>query len=92
VTRLWTAVRRQPVRAYLYGLLAPGAALAVGYGLTTADKAALWIALGGVVLVPTAAELARRKVTPVDDPRTRDGRPAELVPEPPADGSDPWIL
>lgn len=87
---VWAALRREPVRAYLYGLLAPAAALAVAYGLTTQDKAALWIALGGVVLVPGAAELARRKVTPTDDPRTKTGQPAELVPEPPG-GSDTWI-
>lgn len=91
MSRVWAAVRREPVRAYLYGLLAPGAALAVAYGVISQDKAALWIAVGGVVLVPGAAELARRRVTPTDDPRTKAGQPAELVPEPPA-GSDPWIL
>ena len=91
MSRLWAAVRREPVRAYLYGLLTPGAALAVAYGLVEQAKAALWIALGGVALVPGAAELARRKVTPTDDPRTKAGQPAELVPEPPADGSTTWI-
>lgn len=91
MTRLWAAVRREPVRAYLYGLLAPAAALGVAYGLTTADKAALWIALGGVVLVPGAAELARRRVTPTDDPRTKAGKPAELVPETPDEPTD-WLL
>lgn len=90
--RVAAALRREPVRAYLYGLLTPGAALAVAYGLLEQNKAALWIALGGVVLVPGAAELARRKVTPTNDPRTKAGRPAELVPEPPPDGSTTWIL
>lgn len=90
--RLAAAVRREPVRAYLYGLLTPAAALAVAYGLLGQDKAALWIALGGVVLIPGAAELARRKVTPTNDPRTKTGQPAEIVPEPPTDGSDAWIL
>ena len=70
------ALRREPVRAYLYGLLVPGAAVAVGYGVLSADKAALWVALGGVVLVPGAAELARRKTVPYaynaasEDPKT----------------------
>lgn len=82
-SRVLAAVRREPVRAYLYGLLAPGAALAVTYGAVTQNKAALWVALGGAVLAPGAAELARRKVTPTKDPRTTDGRPAELLPEPP---------
>ncbi len=89
--RLWGAVRREPVRAYLYGLLAPGAALAVAYGVVEHDKAALWIALGGVVLVPGAAELARRQVTPTSDPRTKTGQPAELVPEA-GDPDDGWLV
>lgn len=91
MSRVWAAVRREPVRAYLYGLLAPGAALAVAYGVTSQDRAALWIALGGVVLVPGAAELARRRVTPTDDPRTKAGVPAELTPDPPADDDATWI-
>ncbi|HEY9414917.1 MAG TPA: hypothetical protein VIQ30_09190 [Pseudonocardia sp.] len=88
--RVAGALRREPVRAYLYGLLTPAAALAVTYGLVEQDKAVLWIALGGVVLVPGAAELARRKVTPTSDPRTKAGQPAELVPEPPPDGISLW--
>lgn len=83
MTRLLAAVRRRPVRAYLYGLLVPGFALAVAYGVTSADKAALWIALGGAALVVTGGELAQTKTTPVADPRTKDGKPAELLPEPP---------
>jgi hypothetical protein len=91
VRRLWAALRREPVRAYLYGLLAPGAALAVAYGVVEQNKAALWISLGGVVLVPGAAELARRRVTPTDDPRTKAGEPADLTPEPPPDDDATWI-
>lgn len=64
MTRLWAAVRRRPVRVYLYGLLTPGFALAVAYGLLSADKAALWITLGGAALVVTGGELAQRKTTP----------------------------
>lgn len=88
--RLAVALRREPVRVYLYGLLAPGAALAVGYGLLSSNEAALWLALGGVVLVPGATELARAKVTPTSDPRTKAGQPAELVPETP-DNPDAWL-
>ena len=88
MTRLLAAVRREPVRAYLYGLTVPGAALAVAYGLTSADKAVLWVGLAAAVLVPGGVELARRKTTPVADPRTRDGKPAYLEhdrPPPPAE-------
>jgi hypothetical protein len=82
IRALLAAVRREPVRAYLYGLLTPAAGLAVAYGVLSENKAALWIAFGGVVLVPGAAEIARRRVTPTRDPRTPDGKPAELLPEP----------
>lgn len=94
MTRLLAAVRRRPVRLYLYGLLVPGFTVAVGYGWTTADKAALWIAFGGAALVVTGGELAQTKTTPVADPRTKDGAPAELLPEPPSDpATDPpgWL-
>lgn len=83
--RVLVAIRRRPVRVYLYGLLLPGFGLAVGYGLVSADKAALWITFGGAALVVGGAELAQRKTTPTADPRTKAGAPAELVPEPPAD-------
>jgi hypothetical protein len=88
--RVLAAVRRRPVRVYLYGLLAPGFGVAAAYGLITADKAALWIVVGGAVLVVGAGEAAQTKVTPVDDPRTRDGKPAELVPEQPENPAD-WL-
>lgn len=84
------ALRRQPVRSYLYGALVPGEALAVSYGLVSDNQGALWLALGAAVLVVPAAELARAKVTPVDDPRTKAGQPAELVPEAP-DQPDTWL-
>lgn len=92
--RLLAAVQRRPVRAYLYGLLLPGFALAVAYGVLEADKAALWIALGGAALVVTGGEIAQTKTTPLADPRTKVGHPAELLPEPPADpATDPhgWL-
>ena len=81
MTRLLAAMRRRPVRAYLYGLTAPGLALAVAYGITTSDKATLWITLAGAVLVVGGAEAAQTKTTPVADPRTAAGAPAELRPE-----------
>lgn len=70
---------------YLYGLCGPGFALAVAYGLTTADKAALWIALAGGVLVVGGGELAQTKTTPLADPRTADNDPAYLVRDTPAE-------
>lgn len=78
MTRVLAALRRRPVRLYLYGLLVPGFGVALAYGLTTADKAALWITLGGAVLVVGGSELAQTKTTPLADPRTRDGRQAYL--------------
>lgn len=74
MTRLRAALRRQPVRTYLYGLLLPGEALAVAYGLVSEDRGALWLALGAAVLVVPGVELARAKVTPSADPRDAAGR------------------
>jgi hypothetical protein len=79
VTRVLAAFRRRPVRLYLYGLLVPGFGVALAYGLTTADKAALWITLGGAVLVVGGGEFAQTKTTPYADPRTQDGAPAYIA-------------
>lgn len=87
---LIAAVRRRPVRVYLYGLMAPGFALAVAYGLTSADKAALWIALGGGVLVVTGGELAQTKTTPLADPRTAAGEPAYIAADVPDPDPERW--
>lgn len=87
---LAAAVRRRPVRAYLYGLLVPGAAVAVGYGWTTGNQAALWITLGAAVLAVGGGEIAQTKTTPVNDPRTKLGTPAELVPENPETTTERW--
>jgi hypothetical protein len=89
--RLVAALRRQPVRAYLYGVLVPGEALAVAYGLVSDNRGALWLALGAAVLVVPAAEAARAKVTPMADPRTKDGRPAEILPEPADPPGGSWL-
>jgi len=85
------ALRRRPVRVYLYGLCAPGFALAVAYGLLSADKAALWIALAGGVLVVGGGELAQTKTTPVADPRTAAGDPAYLAVDTKPDTDERWI-
>lgn len=82
--RVLAAVRRRPVRLYLYGLLVPGFGVALAYGLTTADHAALWITLGGAVLVIGGGEVAQTKTTPVADPRDQTGDP--LLPAPPSGG------
>lgn len=65
MNRLWGALRREPVRAYLYGVLAAGEPVAVSYGLVSGNRGALWLALGAAALVVPAAESARRRVTPV---------------------------
>jgi hypothetical protein len=57
VRRVAAVLRRQPVRAWLYGVLVPGEALAVSYGVMSANKGALWLAVGAAVLVVPAAEL-----------------------------------
>lgn len=76
--RFLAAVRRRPVRVYLYGLLVPGAAVATAYGLTSANQAVLWVTLGGAVLAVGAGEIAQTKTTPLADPRTADGKAAFL--------------
>lgn len=73
MTRLWAALRRNPVRVYLYGLLVPAEALAVSYGLLSDDQGMLWLGLGAAVLVVPGVELARAKVTPVAEPRNDAG-------------------
>lgn len=79
--RLWVAVRRRPVRVYLYGLMFPGFALAVAYGLTSQDNASLWIAFGGAVLVVGGGEIAQTKTTSLADPRDERGRLMRVPPE-----------
>lgn len=75
MNRVLAALRRQPVRAYLYGVLIPGEALAVSYGLLSDNQGALWLALGAAVLVVPGVEIARAKVTPTADPHDAAGRP-----------------
>lgn len=84
-------LKRQPVRTYLYGVLIPGEAVAVAYGLVSEDKGALWLALGAAALLVPGVEAARAKVTPLADPRTADGRPAEILPEPADPPGGSWL-
>lgn len=85
MNRLYAALRRRPVRAYLYGLLFPAGAVATYYGLVTSNEAALWITLGGAVLVIGGAEAAQTKTTPLADPRDADGDAAYLAKDYPLD-------
>jgi len=52
----------EPVRLYLYGLLAPVLAVLLGKGLIDGSDVALYTALGTVVLLGPATELVRSKV------------------------------
>lgn len=75
---------------YLYGLLFPAASVATYYGLVTSNEAALWITLGGALLVVGGAEAAQTKTTPLADPRTRDGQPAYIAPDTPPQPDERW--
>lgn len=57
--------RFEPVRVWLYGLIAPIVAVLVAYGVVDDEAAPLWIALATAVLTIAGAEAARAKVTPV---------------------------
>lgn len=81
MTRLAAALRRNPVRAYLYGVLAAGEPVAVSYGLVSGQRGALWLGLGAAVLVVPAAEAIRQRVTPTADPRDDAGRSLQPVRE-----------
>lgn len=85
MNRLLAALRRNPVRLYLYGVLVAGEAVAVTYGLVSANGGALWLGLGAAVLVVPATEAARAQVTPTAAPKTAAGEPAALVATPTPD-------
>jgi drug/metabolite transporter (DMT)-like permease len=61
--------RYEPVRRYLYSLLAPLATVLVVYGFTSEETIATWIGLATAVLGIGTVEAARARVTPVP----RDG-------------------
>lgn len=54
----------EPVRTYLYSLLAPGVALLVAYGVIAEANASLWTALATAVLGVGGTEAARSRATP----------------------------
>ena len=76
--RVLAGLRREPVRAYLYGLAVPGEALAVSYGLVNDAEGALWLGLVAALLLVPGVETVRAKVTPTAAPRDDAGR--TLVP------------
>lgn len=52
----------EPIRLYVYGLVGPGIAIAIAYGVVSHERAAGLVALLTAVLVP-GVELARSKAT-----------------------------
>lgn len=58
-------MKLEPVRTYLYGLLAPVLAVLVAYGVMDEQQTAVWFAVAVAVLGIPAVEVARAKVTPV---------------------------
>jgi RsiW-degrading membrane proteinase PrsW (M82 family) len=58
--------RFEPVRSYVYTLLAPVLAVLVYYGVVASNAVDLWIALGTAVLGVTGTETARAKVRPTN--------------------------
>ena len=59
-------VRSNPVRAYVYGVVAVLLIVLVFYGIITDAEAGLWLIVAGTVLgVPAAVEKARSRVTPI---------------------------
>lgn len=84
-------LKRQPVRLYLYGVMLPGIGVLTAYGIVADAKASLWLALGTAVLGFPAVEIARAKVTPMADPRTASGKPAEILPEPADPPGGSWL-
>lgn len=66
--------RYEPVRRYLYSLLAPLASVLVVYGIASETIVATWIGLVTAVLGIPAVEAARARVTPLSRP-VRPPRP-----------------
>lgn len=72
--RLTNLLHREPVRVWLYGLLAPVLALLVAYGLLSDGEAQLWFLVAAAALgTPVAVERARARVSPVGKAGTSDG-------------------
>jgi hypothetical protein len=78
---------REPVRAWILGMLAPVLAILGFYGIMDANGAVVWGSLAVAVFGVTGTEIARSRVSPVpptpptDMPpdRTADGGPMDGV-------------
>ena len=71
--RFTAALRREPVRLYVYGALWPALAVMGAYGLVNDEQALAWYALGGAVLSVGAVEKgARASVSPAPVVERRD--------------------
>lgn len=57
-------IKDEPLRTYVYSVLAPVLALLVSFGVVDGSKVLLITALASALLVPTVTEAARTKVTP----------------------------
>lgn len=60
---MWSKL--EPIRSYVYTLLAPTEVLLVSYGVVDDVKGALWLALATAVLAVTGVEVARKQVKPL---------------------------
>ncbi len=65
MTRIASLLAKEPVRAYLYGVLGSLITAGVVYGLVTGEEAAVWLAVAGSLLAVPGVEKARARVTPV---------------------------
>lgn len=72
--RVGQLVAAEPVRMYVYAVLAALAAVLVGRGVMTGDAALLYLALLAAVLGIPATEHARSLVSPVQYERDRRRR------------------
>ena len=54
-------------RAWIYGVVGAGIAVAVGYGALETEQAALWLAFAGAILVPTMALSNMSTASPTDE-------------------------
>lgn len=64
-------IHNPAVRAWIYNILIAAGAVAVGYGLITAEQGGLWLALAGAIL-SSSNGLARANV-PQPQPPFADG-------------------
>lgn len=64
--RIIDALRREPVRAYVYTVVTAVVALISGHGIVSEDHASLWLAVATAVLGLGGTEAARRRVSPAE--------------------------